>query len=635
MQHCIVYGARASAVEHHAARVLAADLAAVLGGPVPVHVEDAVPPAQGSACCYVIGTAATCDRVAQAIQRGDLPAPEAAAEAGHLLCDPRRPIVYAYGHDPAGARRAVYAFVHDILGIDPCAYWTGMLPAPQPDFAPPALDRPLPAPAFPIRCYFDNDNDELANLTQPYLEFDRDTWIGVIETLLRLGYNAIDLHDHLGRSEFYRWDEYKALRPDYHTNLALLDWVIDLAHARGMLIQIPMYLAWEFRHLGEDEAVCWSQHQEKWKALWRYYLQETPLGKGDLFLDRPRSQLWDYEYRSACGEETGAVMTEVFTALRDIVLAHNPNAILVCDLYTHGMDLWRGGTFNPPKDYLLLWPNDGWGRLHPFPEDTRGYRFGAYMHAGYWLNHVVQDPYPVRIAESLRALACDHAATACCLVNGQTFRPFLLNLEAYGRAMADPVGFDGEAFQRAWATRYFGEAAAPHAVQALRALHAASGDGYVRLMFQLVALEKACLARERVADPVALRAECCASAERLDQLESALHHAGRALALSGDDADRCHDMIELPIRLLAETLALHNALQGALLAWNEYLHGDAAALAQANARAAAAVRLLEQHLATRATGDRDPRWQGWYNPVTRRPNGGFPSLEKLRTLRFD
>lgn len=618
MQHVVERARGADGEAGFAARALAGDLAAVLGRDVPCVAEGEAP---GDAVRYLVGATAASPDLARWAPVSD------GAQWGRIVSVAGdAPRVFLAGHDAAGARRAAHAFSRDVLGVDPCAYWSGTRPPRKPDFLPPALDRAVPPPAVPTLCYFDNDNDELANLRPPLLEFDKETWAALIDSLLRMGYNAIDLHDHLGRSEFHRWDAYKALRPDYHTNLELIDWVIDYAHARGMRVQIPMYLAWEFLHLTEEEAVCWTRHGGRWRELWTRYLKETPLGKADLFLDRPRSQLWDYEYLSACGEETGAAMTAAFTALRDIVLDHNPDATLICDLYAHGMDLWRGGTFQPPKDYVLLWPNDGYGRLHPFPGDTRGHRFGGYVHAGFWLNHEVQDPYPKRIEQTARRLIREHGAGAYLLVNGQNFRPFTLNLEAWARAAADPAGFDGAAFHREWAARHFGAAAAPRAVAAQEALHAASGEGYVRLMHDLMARLEDCRTRRRAEDVAALRAALCQNAERLEQLEGAAGLAEEAMAAAGGGADYCHDALVLPMRIFAETQAIHNALLGAWLAWNE----DEAETAQA--RAAQAAALLRAHLETRARGDRDPRWAGWYDPARRRPNGGFPTVAAIEAL---
>lgn len=654
MQHTVVHGARATSVERIACEELKADLEEVTGARVETVSED--PGRNDSGVVYLVGTPETSGWVGALAAHGqvNLSQTQPGPQGGVMKRIDRPgmgPIILLGGSDAKGAQNVVHDFARDALGVDPFRYFTGYRPTVNRNFLPERLDRVIAPPAVPILCYFDNDNDELANLTQPYLEFDKQTWKGVIDTLVRARYNAIDLHDHLGRSEFYCWPDYQRLRPDYHTNLDLLDWVIDYAHARGMLVQIPMYLAWEFRHIAEEEANSWTRHKQRWIDTWRYYLKDSPLGKGDLFLNRPRSQLWDCQYMNASNEDTGAVMTEAFTAMRDVVLEHNPRARLICDLYAHGQSLWHSGTFKPPHDYTMLWPNNGYGLFDPFPEDTRGYRFGTYMHAGFWLNHVVHDPYPERIEKSMRELVVDHGANHYCLVNGQTFRHFILNLEAYSRAAYAPAQFDGAEFLQAWAGHYFGRRAAPHVVTAFVRLHEASGEGYVKLMHELVATEQACVMKDVAGDIRGMEEAVETTAHRLETLQDALKAAECANELAQDQADFCHDHLVLPIRVFTETMAVHLALQKAMLAWNRYRHiRDRSYLeqikdqmerliassekAEANRHLREAARLLRVHLKTREAGDKNPKWKGWYDPAKRRPNGGFPDIEALEKAEF-
>ncbi|MBX7255108.1 MAG: glycosyl hydrolase 115 family protein [Candidatus Hydrogenedentes bacterium] len=632
MKHTVVYGANATPLERNACEDLKADLERVVGVPVALHEESAGNRDEGAV--YLVGTPASCGWVSMLADRGEIEiSRDMPGSQGGIMKRIERPglgpLVVLAGSDAKGAQNVVYDFSRDVLGVDPYQYFTDYSPALRPEFLPKTLDRTVAPPKVPILCYFDNDDDELANMTQPYLQFDKATWKGVLDTLARTRYNAIDLHDHLGRSEFFLWEDYIKLRPDYHTDLELLDWVIDYAHSKGIMVQIPMYLAWEFKHITEEEGVCWSKYKHRWIETWQYYMKDSPIGKADLFLDRPRSQIWDCQYKSACGEDTGAVMTEAFTALRDVVLEHNPRATLLCDLYAHGQDLWTSGAFRPPKDYILLWPNNGWGLFKPFPKDKRGYRFGTYMHAGFWLNHVVQDPYPRRIEQSMKELLLTHEAAEYCLVNGQTFRHFILNLEAYSRATYAPESFDGDAFFRQWAARYFGDAAAPHVVRAFDLLHEVSGEGYVRLIHEVVAAEKACLAKEVPADLAALEKSVKDTEARLETLRAALQEAEQADQAAKDQAHFCHDHVVLPIRVFAETVALHLELQKALLAW-----GRDTSTENANAHLREAARILRAHLKTREDGDKNPMWKTWYDPKKRRPNGGFPDLGKLEAARF-
>jgi len=46
-----------------------------------------------------------------------------------------------------------------------------------------------------------------------------------------------------------------------------------------------------------------------------------------------------------------------------------------------------------------------------------------------------------------------------------------------------------------------------------------------------------------------------------------------------------------------------------------------------------AIKALELVLQRSSDGDKNPRWEGWYDPAKRRPNNGFPTLEMLGEIR--
>ena len=134
---------------------------------------------------------------------------------------------------------------------------------------------------FKLRGYRDTNSGLLANWKEPKLIVEFDIWKEMIDSLARLRYNYIDIHGLLSRPEYYLQEEYQAL--DYHTDLRLVEQVIDYAHSKGLLVQVPMNLSWEFKHLELDE-VCITTHFDRWMDIYSYYLADTPLGKGDLFL---------------------------------------------------------------------------------------------------------------------------------------------------------------------------------------------------------------------------------------------------------------------------------------------------------------------------------------------------------------
>ncbi len=284
---------------------------------------------------------------------------------------------------------------------------------------------------FKIRCYFDNDSDELINFHGNNGLVDLEVYKEMLISIKKMGYNAVDIHDQLGRAEFYIWDSYKKYW-NYKGDIEHINKIIDLIHEQGMLVQIPMYLAWGFNPIDEN-ADCWSQHKDLWIKKWNEYM-DSPLGKGDIFLLRPRSPIYDYPYGCKCKQctdkGTGQLMTEAFKNLENIILKRKPNATLLCDLYAEGYPLWEDNSFSVSENWMLMVSDNGFGKLpNHHTMGSSNHKWGIYLHAGFWLNHTVQDPHLDALYNSIE-LAYKKNMTNYILVNGQNFKDFKLNLEA-------------------------------------------------------------------------------------------------------------------------------------------------------------------------------------------------------------
>ncbi|MFV0466695.1 MAG: glycosyl hydrolase 115 family protein [Lachnospiraceae bacterium] len=284
---------------------------------------------------------------------------------------------------------------------------------------------------FSIRCYFDNDSDELINHHGKNGLVDLDVYRQLLKSIKKMGYNAIDIHDQLGRAEFYLWDSYKKFW-DFHGDIDHITQIIDMAHEEGLLVQIPMFLAWGFNHI-DDSFDCWVEHGNEWKNIWAQYM-ESALGKADIFILRPRSPIYDHPYECKCENcrkiGVGQIMTEVFAAIEDIIMEYRPDAKLICDLYYEGFGLWASGELRVSKNWMLMVCDNGYGKLPDYKEMGQdNYNWGIYLHAGFWLNHTIQDPHLESLYHSVK-LAREKNLDSYILVNGQSFKDFVLNLEA-------------------------------------------------------------------------------------------------------------------------------------------------------------------------------------------------------------
>ncbi|MEP3568482.1 MAG: glycosyl hydrolase 115 family protein, partial [Flavobacteriaceae bacterium] len=487
----LVVGKTASQIEKNTVEDLVTDLNQVLAGSVQVITENKSLPKNGT--LIIVGTPTSNKYLVSWLKDNEIqltknyPGPRGGIWSKSNLESGQNAIILA-GSDIQGMQYAVYDYAQEVLGIDPLAYWTGKEPgkvAEKDLFA--FESKTITPPKVPILCYFENDVDELANYRGNLLEYDWESYTQMINSLVRLRYNAIQFFDMLGRPEFYLRPEYQELHPDYQIDITYLEKMMDYAHSKGMKIQVDFALGYQIHPMDEAKASCWADYKEDWINAWRYYFEETPLAKTDIFILRPRNQVWDWEYKSNCGEDKIEVFNEVFTVFDELVDTYKADATKALICYSDAMDMYNEG-FRPPKDWIIAWADDGFGDFEHLPKTTDNYKFGTYMHAGFWLNHTVHNPYPERVESKMKTMFSDYGAYEYCMVNGQNFRPFLFNIEAYSAICHSPDTFSAGQYYKAWSQRYFDKNTAVHAVKSMKLLNKAqSADriGYVQHLWEI------------------------------------------------------------------------------------------------------------------------------------------------------
>jgi len=639
----IVIGEKACTTEKLMAKQLKKDLEQVSGKSVTILKTGDIIPSKG--VLYVLGTSTSNSIIGSLTEKKAIisshtfPGKRGGIRVKTNLPEGREVIVLA-GSDVQGTQYAIYDYCQKVLGIDPLEYWTGKLPDPNKPFDPYNFSNKIIAPPeIPILCYFENDVDELANLKTPLLEYDWESYTEIINSLVRIKYNAIHLFDMLGRPEFFLRPVYEKIRPDYDIRLTYIDSLIDYAHDMGMKVQIDLSLGYKIKPMSQTKADCWSQHKEEWLNTWTYYFEQTPIKKADIFSLRPRNQVWDWEYKSACGENKIEVFNEVYAELDKLINRYNPSAIKLATCYADAMVMFNEG-FNPPKDWIVEWSDDGWGGFLVLPESLKGYDFGTYMHAGFWKNHTVHDPYPEKIDSVMKMMVNKYQANRFWEINGQQFRPFLLNIEAFAALANNPNEFDGELFYKEWTERYFDEKAAVFAVNSMKKLHEAQFNnvGYVQHLSEINQVIKylnneltglpgepqVLFDYNRVSDyPEKVK-------KRISLAEQSLIFAEQGLEFAGVEDTFYHDYILLPVRLYLDLLTFENKLtQMALLKKSFEESGDKENLKEALLLLKDAKKDLDTVYNRSLEGDKNKKWASWYDPAKRRPNNGFPQQEML------
>ncbi|GLR17899.1 hypothetical protein GCM10007940_25140 [Portibacter lacus] len=547
------------------------------------------------------------------------------------------------GSDIQGMQYAIYDYSKIVLNIDPLIYWSGHSVSQIDDSAIFNIDNKIiEPPTVPLLVYFENDVDELMNLKEPLLEYDWESYTEMIDALIRMRYNGIQLFDLLGRAEFYLREEYMQMVPDYDIDIDYIEEMIDYAQDKGMYVQIDLSLGYKIRSLESKYADCWSQHKAKWLEVWKYYLEETPLGKADIFSLRPRNQVWDWEYKSTCGEDKIEVFNEVYEVLDSLIESHNSDATKVLICYADGMTMYNEG-FRPPDDWIVAWSDHGYADFEIYPNTTDGYQFGTYMHAGFWKNHTVAHPYPRTIDTIMHKMFDEYDATAYCQVNGQQFRPFLLNLEAFSEVCRNPDEYTGSSFYKMWAQRYFSEHLQLQVIELMDEWDEASFGhaGYVQNLWEIKEVI-AYLAELPIQSPG--KSAKPFTAERVhgdienarirnQMIQSCFQKSTSLIPETNPASAYYYDQIHFPLESYADLLSfevvLHQIFDTKLKyekASNENLKTQAKMLLRK------AKVHLEDIIEKTMKPAKDPKWNGWYDISKRRPNNGFPTMEMLNEI---
>ena len=117
-------------------------------------------------------------------------------------------------------------------------------------------------------------------------------------------------------------------------------------------------------------------------------------------------------------------------------------------------------------------------------------------------------------------------------------------------------------------------------------------------------------------------------------IRAALEKASR-LYPKAADSPFFYDQIYLPIILYSDLLAFEQILHEMFLIKRSYEQEKEENLKnQAKDLLAKARKQLEVVYKNSLEGDKNPRWQGWYDPANRRPNNGFPTLAMLDAIEL-
>lgn len=266
--------------------------------------------------------------------------------------------------------------------------------------------------------------------------------------------------------------------------------------------------------------------------------------------------------------------------------------------------MWQSGEFKPNKNIQMLWADYGVADFREWPSDLQNYNFGIYIHAGVWQNQVTQNPYPDLI-KSASLEAVRRKMNHNYLVNGQSFKPFILNLAACGKAAWNPQTFESDQFYKNWTTNYFGESASTLTIKSLKTTHLSNFPigGFKQVMAKTVEILNQLKANKAIF-------------QKTDSIKKAFILANEATELAYQAVKKVgeseKDVFDDQIRFPAKIYKLNTDLLMKMAIFNNLtIAGNQHEIKKSG-------KLLKKSLATlRNTlnkGSRWKKWDGWYKP---------------------
>ena len=384
-------------------------------------------------------------------------------EAYHILTHGNN--VWLAGSNFRGTAFAVYTLA-ERLGIDPLYIWTAYKPEKHPRLVLKKTDCFVNSPVFRYRGFFHDDQDILP---RPLDENGIPQWSGgtipmvwyerYFETALRLRMNMVAPY-------------VREIRP-YEVQKTASDWgLFYTSHHYDVLLSNP----WGYERFGLAE-------KRNAGNRWDWFTNKQGMinfWKGGVLENRELDCIWPVALRgtsdsayplppNATPVEKNKLFEAVLKTQVDLVkesLSPEKSAIFHFTMYHEMLDCVRGNKLQIPGEVILVWPDDGDGRMLDLPEPSNIRKNGVYYHLAFkgWstkqITHIVS---PYVIEEQFRRIV-ESGATEFMLLNVSELRDYIMEARMIAEICWNPQHAisDYDAADRYiswWCREYFGDAA--------------------------------------------------------------------------------------------------------------------------------------------------------------------------------
>jgi hypothetical protein len=382
--------------------------------------------------------------------------------------------VWLVGSNFRGTAFAAYT-LSERLGIDPLYHWTGCEPARHPTLILKETNYYVRPPTFKYRGWFHDDEDILP---RPFDEKGYPLQTGTVprvwyerffETALRLRLNQVAPYGYVQRR-----DEIQNLASDWG--------LFYTSHHYDTLLSNP----WGFERFGLAKA-------RNAGAQWDWFVNKAGVinfWRGGVLENRELDCIWPVGMRGTSDvvynfppnlseEEKSKVFREVINTQVDLVkdlLPANKQLLFHFTLYGEMLEHYRTGRFDLPAEVIIVWTDDGDGRMRALPEQLGKWKHGVYYRLAFVgsaaMKQTTHTVAPARIAAEFRKIV-DSGATEYILVNVSELRGFVMEARMIADLTWDALAAFGAGdasnrFIEWWCREYFGDGAAKDAAEVCR-----------------------------------------------------------------------------------------------------------------------------------------------------------------------
>ncbi len=197
-----------------------------------------------------------------------------------------------------------------------------------------------------------------------------------------------------------------------------------------------------------DLEPSYLKHADLFEHLWRTAIErqkEEEIVWNIGFRGQGDTPFWENDPAFDTQEKRGALIGSIMKKQYDMVREQIPDAVFCTNLYGEILELYREGCLQIPEDVILVWGDNGYGkmvsrrqgnhnpRIPALPgREEQQWHHGTYYHVSFYdlqaANHITMLPNSMEFVERELTDAMTHGITELWLINASNIKPHVYPL---------------------------------------------------------------------------------------------------------------------------------------------------------------------------------------------------------------